>query len=282
MPGGYFVHNGQLFREGKAVISPDNRSFRYGDGLFETMRIVKGDIKLKQFHFERLLNGMKLLQFDIPEFFTPANLESDILALCEKNRIETGAIIRMVIFRSDGGLYDLDDMRPNYIIQSMAFHQLPPVKDEGKGIVIDVYPDASKACNVFSSIKSNNFLPYLMGVIYAKQNRLDDCVILNQFGRIADATAANVFCIKDKIICTPPLSEGGVSGVTRRFLLKELPIAGFKVEEIPLTVEELETADEVFLTNAIRGIRLVDQFKNKKYTPQISKAVQSLWTEKLS
>ncbi|MBS1748357.1 MAG: aminotransferase class IV [Bacteroidetes bacterium] len=282
MPGGYFVHNGQLFREGKAVISPDNRSFRYGDGLFETMRIVKGDIKLKQFHFERLLNGMKLLQFDIPEFFTPANLESDILALCEKNRIETGAIIRMVIFRSDGGLYDLDDMRPNYIIQSMAFHQLPPVKDDGKGIVIDVYPDTSKACNVFSSLKSNNFLPYIMGVIFAKQKKLDDCIILNQYGRIADATAANVFCIKEKIIYTPPLSEGGVSGVTRRFLLNELPIVGLKVEESPLSVENLEAADEIFLTNAIRGVRLVEQFKNKKYTPQISKVVQRLWKEKLA
>lgn len=282
MPGGYFVHNGQLFREGKAVISPDNRSFRYGDGLFETMRIVKGDIKLKQFHFERLLSGMKLLHFDIPEFFTPANLESDILSLCEKNRVETGAIIRMVIFRSDGGLYDLDDMRPNYIIQSMAFQQVPQLKDDGKGIVIDIYPDASKACNAFSSIKSNNFLPYLMGVIYAKQKRLDDCVILNQYGRIADATAANIFCVKNKVIYTPPISEGGISGVTRRFLLKELPAAGFNVEEQPLTIEELEAADEIFLTNAIRGIRFVDQFRNRKYASQISSSVQRFWKEKLS
>ena len=86
MPG-YFVHNGQLFREGKAVISPDNRSFRYGDGLFETIRIINGNILLKELHFERLLRGMKLLQFDIPEFFTAAQLEEDIISLCKKNRI---------------------------------------------------------------------------------------------------------------------------------------------------------------------------------------------------
>lgn len=282
MPGGYFVHNGQLFREGKAVISPDNRSFRYGDGLFETMRIVKGDIKLKQFHFERLLHGMKLLQFEIPEFFTPAHLESDILALCEKNRIETGAVIRMVIFRSDGGLYDLDDMRPNYIIQSMAFQQLPQLTDDGKGIVVDIYPDATKACNVFSSLKSNNFLPYLMGVLYARQRNLDDCIILNQYGRIADATAANVFCVKNNVVYTPPLSEGGIAGVARRFLMEALPAAGFRVEEALLSVAELEAADEIFLTNAVRGVRYVEKFKNRKLTSQISRSVQQLWTEKLS
>ena len=270
MPGGYFVHNGQLFREGKAVISPDNRSFRYGDGLFETMRIVKGDIKLKQFHFE------------IPAFFRPAHLESDIVALCEKGRIEPGAVIRMVIFRSDGGLYDLDDMRPNYIIQSMAFQQLPQLTDDGKGIVVDIYPDATKACNVFSSLKSNNFLPYLMGVLYARQRNLDDCIILNQYGRIADATAANVFCVKNNVVYTPPLSEGGIAGVARRFLMEALPAAGFRVEEALLSVAELEAADEIFLTNAVRGVRYVEKFKNRKLTSQISRSVQQLWTEKLS
>ncbi|MFT3702844.1 MAG: aminotransferase class IV [Agriterribacter sp.] len=282
MPGGYFVHNGQLFREGKAVISPDNRSFRYGDGLFETMRIVNNEIKLKHLHFERLLQGMRLLQFTIPEFFTPANLEADILALCKKNRIESGAVIRLVIFRSDGGLYDLEDMRPNYIIQGIPFQRIPQLKETGKEIAIDVYPDATKACNVFSSVKSNNFLPYLMGVVYAKQKGLDDCLILNQYGRIADATIANIFWVKDNTVCTPPLSEGCVAGVARRFLIEQLPSAGFTVEEKPLAIPELLQADEIFLTNALRGIRSVATFSNHSYTSIITKQIQQFWQEKLS
>ncbi|MBX2923582.1 MAG: aminotransferase class IV [Chitinophagaceae bacterium] len=280
MPGGYFVHNGQLFREGKAVISPDNRSFRYGDGLFETMRIIKGNIPLKKFHFERLLSGMKLLQFDIPEFFTPANLESDIIALSKKNRIEDGAVIRLVVFRSEGGLYDLEDMRPNYIIQSMALGNIPSLNDDGQGIEIDVYPDATKACNVFSSVKSNNFLPYFMGVLYAKQKGLGDCLILNQYGRIADATVANIFCVKGKTIYTPPLSEGGVAGVARRFLMEYLPQGGYELEEKAMAADELQQMDEVFLTNAVRGIRSVKKFRNKTYSSAITKAVQKLWLEK--
>lgn len=277
MPG-YFVHNGQLFREGKAVISPDNRSFRYGDGLFETMRISNGNILLKSFHFERLLRGMGLLQFDIPEFFTAAQLEEDILSLCKKNRMEDKAIIRLVVFRSDGGLYDLEDMRPNYIIQGIPLQQHPAAPADDGGLVIDIYPDASKACNIFSEVKSNNFLLYVMAAMYARQNGLGDCLILNQYGRIADATIANVFWIKNQVIYTPSLEEGGVAGVTRRFLLEQLPIAGYTVHERPLTLDDISDADEIFLTNAVRGIRAVRTCRDRSYSSALTKEIHSLLT----
>ncbi|PVD53229.1 hypothetical protein DC498_04955 [Terrimonas sp.] len=279
MPGGYFVHNGQLFREGKPVISPDNRSFRYGDGLFETMRVISNSIILKKFHFERLLKGMELLKFDIPDFFTSAHLESDIISLCKKNRMED-AVIRLVVFRSDGGLYDLEDMRPNYIIQSIALQKLPHLKEQPGGITVDIYEEATKPCNVFSEIKSNNFLPYLMAAVHAKQNKLGDCIVLNQYGRIADATIANVFIIKNDEVHTPPLSEGCVAGVVRRFLLQKLPLHGFNVQEKPLTVDDLLNADEVFLTNAVRGVRFVKKFRDKTYTSKLTKSIQQFWQER--
>ena len=279
MPG-YFVHNGQLFREGKAVISPDNRSFRYGDGLFETMRVINGNILLKALHFERLLRGMKLLQFDIPEFFTAAQLEEDIVSLCKKNRIEDKAVVRLVVFRNDGGLYDLEDMRPNYIIQGMPLQQYPVAPAGDGGLVIDIYPDASKACNIFSEVKSNNFLLYVMGAMYARQNGLGDCLILNQYGRIADATIANVFWIKSGVIHTPPIEEGCVAGVTRRFLLQQLPAAGYTINEQPLTPDDLLSADEVFLTNAVRGIRAVGKCRNRSYLSSLTKEIHSLLMEK--
>ena len=279
MPG-YFVHNGQLFREGKAVISPDNRSFRYGDGLFETMRVINGNILLKALHFERLLRGMKLLQFDIPEFFTAVQLEEDIVSLCKKNRIEDKAVVRLVVFRNDGGLYDLEDMRPNYIIQGMPLQQYPVAPTGDGGLVIDIYPDASKACNIFSEVKSNNFLLYVMGAMYARQNGLGDCLILNQYGRIADATIANVFWIKNGGIHTPPIEEGCVAGVTRRFLLQQLPAAGYTINEQPLTPDDLLSADEVFLTNAVRGIRAVGKCRNRSYSSSLTKEIHGLLMDK--
>ena len=279
MPG-YFVHNGQLFREGKAVISPDNRSFRYGDGLFETMRVINGNILLKALHFERLLRGMKLLQFDIPEFFTAVQLEEDIVSLCKKNRIEDKAVVRLVVFRNDGGLYDLEDMRPNYIIQGMPLQQYPVAPTGDGGLVIDIYPDASKACNIFSEVKSNNFLLYVMGAMYARQNGLGDCLILNQYGRIADATIANVFWIKNRVIYTAPLEEACVAGVTRRFLLQQLPAAGYTINEQPLTPDDLLSADEVFLTNAVRGIRAVGKCRNRSYSSSLTKEIHGLLMDK--
>lgn len=274
MPGGYFVHNGQLFREGKAVISPDNRSFRYGDGLFETMRVLNGNIVFKKLHFERLLKGMKLLRFDVPDFFTAAHLEADIMALCKKNRIEKDAVIRMNVFRSDGGLFDLDNMRPNYIIQSMQAAQL---KDGTSGISVDVYKDATKACNIFSEVKSNNFLPYVMAVLFAKQHKLGDALILNQYGRVAESAIANIFIIKGGVLYTPPLSEGCVAGVARRHLLQQLPGLGYTVEDKVVTVDDLVQADEIFLTNVVKGIRPVIKFGTRKYTPNITLRLQEYW-----
>lgn len=279
MPG-YFMHNGQLFREGKALISPDNRSFRYGDGLFETMRVIRGNILLKDFHFERLLQGMKLLQFDIPDFFTATHLEEDILSVCHKNRIEDKAVARLVIFRSDGGLYDLEDMRPNYIIQSMPLQRYNVNLATNEGLSVDIYPDASKACNIFSGIKSNNHLLYVMAAIYARENGLNDCLILNQYGRIADGTIANVFWIKDGTVFTPPLDEGCVAGVTRKFILQQLPTAGYRVKESLLTADTLLEADEVFLTNAVRGIRSVAKFRSRNYLSRLTKEIHAFLSDK--
>lgn len=278
MPG-YFVHNGQLFREGKAVITPDNRSFRYGDGLFETMRIIRGNILLKSLHFERLLRGMKLLQFDIPDFFTPSHLEQDVLSLCKKNRVEDKAVIRLVVYRSDGGLYDLEDMRPNYIIQSMALQQYAISPADDAGLVVDVYTGGSKACNSFSEVKSNNFLLYVMAAIHARKNRLGDSLVQNQYGRIADATIANVFLIKDRVIYTPPLEEGCIAGVTRRFLLQLLPSAGYVVHQQPLTLDDVLDADEIFLTNAVRGIRSVGKCRDRHYSSSLTKEINHLFLE---
>ncbi len=275
MPG-YFVHNGQLFREGKAVITPDNRSFRYGDGLFETLRVVKNKIVFKNLHFERLLRGMKILQFTIPDFFTASHLADDILSLCEKNRISESAVIRLVVFRSDGGLYDLEDMRPNYIITGKALPSLPTNPDSNEGLIVDICPEITKACNVLSEVKSNNYLPYIMAVFYARQNGLDDALVLNQYGRIADTTIANVFWIRKGVIFTPPLSEGAVAGVTRRFLLQKLPQSGFNVVENPLTADDLLEADEVFLTNAVKGVRSVGKCRNTQYSDKITKHIRHL------
>ena len=133
------------------------------------------------------------------------------------------------------------------------------------GLIIDVYPDARKVCDQFSNIKSNNFLPYVMAALYAKNIKVNDCLLLNNFDRIADSTIANIFFIKDAVIYTSPLSEGCVAGVMRRFIIEKFS-SKFAIIEKPFSIDELQNADEVFLTNSIKGIRWVKQFRNTIYS----------------
>src|ERR1700730_805231 len=114
----FFIYNDKFYPADTPVISSGNRSLRYGDGLFETMKIVNGKIINKDFHFERLFNGVVLLQFDIPKNFTSAFLEKKIDELVKKNQHSASARVRLMIFRGDGGIFDPENLHPNYIIES--------------------------------------------------------------------------------------------------------------------------------------------------------------------
>ncbi len=265
-------YNGILYPAGQPLLSADNRGFRYGDGLFETMYVQGGRIRLGAFHFERLLSGMSLLDFEIPPFFAE-KLTKEILALCETNGFsaEVAARVRLVIFRGESSFSGPPDRFPNYIIQCWridAVHE--PVVT---GLAIDVFTGGRKACDALSNLKSNNYLLYILAAYYAKKQGLDDCLVLNGYNRIADSTIANLFYIKKGQFYTPPLSEGVVAGVMRRHLLEGLPRAGYIVHQQPVTREDLLTADEVFLTNALKGVSPVRSMREKFYTNNLSIAV---------
>lgn len=256
--------NGKVVSGNEPILMASNRGYRYGDGLFETMKVVNGNIALNQFHFERLFSGLSLLKFEIPKLFTVEKLQHEIMHLCRKNECEKLARVRLSVFRGNGGLYD-EDKTLQYIIECWPLNESATKLNEN-GLVIDVYPDAEKSCDKFSNLKSANFLPYSMAAQYARENKLNDCLVLNNSGGIADSTIANLFIIKNQIILTPGLEEGCVSGVMRRHLIEKLQASGYELREEALTVSILKTADEIFLTNAINGIRWVKQFRDTMYT----------------
>ena len=142
------------------------------------------------------------------------------------------------------------------------------------GLVIDIFPEATKTCDKFSNLKSANYLPYVMAAVWAKENKLNDALVLNQHQRICDATIANVFCVKNGIIYTPPLSEGCVAGVMRKKILEtQIQNLGFIVKESVLTESVLLDADEVFLTNVISVIRWVRRCREKAFSNKISSKI---------
>jgi Branched-chain amino acid aminotransferase/4-amino-4-deoxychorismate lyase len=276
----FFIYNDKLYKEGTSVIAPDNRSLKYGDGLFETLKVDNGVIQLLDYHFERLFSGMKTLQFEIPAYFTAGYLANKIIKLSKKNRHDSFARARLMVFRGNGNPGDLKNNLPNYIIQSYSIDQFLELNSEG--VILGMYADAKKSCDVFANFKTNNFLPYSMAAFYAKKINVDDCIVINQHSRICDTSIANIFTIKTDIIYTPPLSEGCIAGVMRRFIIEKFQNSKFKVVEKPLSVEDVKNADEVFLSNSIRGIRWVKQFCEMEYGNQITKQIHSFIREELT
>ena len=256
--------NGKFVDADKAVLMASNRSYRYGDGLFETMKVINGQIQLAAFHMERLFKGLLLLKFDIPGLVTPAILQKKILELCRHNECEQLARVRLSVSRGNGGLYD-EDRKLQYLVECWALPATVNQLNEN-GLVVDIFPDAAKSTDLFSNLKTANFLPYSMAAVYAKENKLNDCLVLNTHNRIADSTIANLFLMKEDTICTPALSEGCVNGVMRKYLLESLAASNYQVKETILSTEDLLAADEVFLSNAINGIRWVQRFRDKIYS----------------
>jgi len=223
-------------------------------------------------HFSRLWNGMQLLQFGIPKHFTTDVLLNQIKIIAEKNDCLQSARIRLSVFRGEGGLYDAVNHFPNYIIEAwplLAEHD----QWNSNGLIMGIYNEAKKSCDLLSNLKHNNYLPSVMAALHAKKEKWNDAIILNSFNRVCESTIANIFLIKDKVIYTPALSEGCVAGVMRKFILEKLKTLEFKVEEKEIDVTFLLDADEVFLTNSINNIRWVQQINNTKYNNTLTQKI---------
>ncbi|HMO62915.1 MAG TPA: aminotransferase class IV [Ferruginibacter sp.] len=258
----FINYNGNIIDAGVPVATAASRGLRYGDGLFETMKMLKGKIVHEAEHLQRLWHGMELLQFELRKHFSKEKLIAAIQALAQKNGHQAAARIRLNVCRGEGGLYDPANHFPNFIIETWPLQTNNQLNING--VVAGIYEDARKSCDILSNIKHNNYLPYVLAAIKAKKEKWNDALVLNQFGRIADSTISNIFIIKNEKIVTPPLAEGCVSGIMRQKMIQFLQ-KQYHIEEAALTIEDILKADEVMLTNSISIIRWVQQIQQSRY-----------------
>ncbi len=258
-------YNGKLYQSSSAVLPAGNRGLKFGDGLFETMKCINGNVEDLDEHFARLWKGLNTLQFNLSGLFTPDRLEEEILALLKKNAHQQAGRIRLTVFKGEGGLYDTVNHAPNYIIQTWP---LPAGTGDwnSNGLVVGIYQDVKKNCDILSNIKHNNFLPYALAAMYAKKQQWNDALLLNTEGGICDTTIANIFLIKDAVIYTPDLQQGCIAGVMRKNILSKLTALNYTCVESKLNVTDLQAADEVFLTNSIYNMRWIQRFEERKYS----------------
>ncbi len=264
MPFNYICHNGEFLKGDDYSLTHRNRSFCYGDALFETIHCLGTQPQFFENHWNRLSQGMKILKMQGSKDFSGQTLEYYIEKLLNKNRIFKGARIRLTIYRNEGGLYSPDSNTISWLMESSALED-EHYEFNSKGLNIDIFDGVHKPVTVLSNLKTTNALIYVLAGIFKTENKLDECLILNQYGRIAESISSNVFLVKDEKIITPPLSEGCIAGTMRHTVMYLAKRAGYSVEERGILETNLLDADEVFFTNAIQGIRWILAYKDRRY-----------------
>jgi branched-subunit amino acid aminotransferase/4-amino-4-deoxychorismate lyase len=260
----YILLDGKFYTAGEKVLSHKNRGFYYGDALFETIHCLGTQPQFFELHWHRLTRGIEILKMVPDKSFTAESIRKNIEKLLNKNRIFKGARVRLTVYRESEGFYSPEKDDISWLLETSALAQ-EKYDLNTKGFVISIYDEFLKPVNIFSRLKTTNALGYVLAAKFRKDNGLDDCLILNQYGRIAESISSNVFVAHGDTITTPPVTEGCIEGTMRQTILKIAANNGYKIIEKPLYEKDIVNAEEVFLTNAINGIHWVVAYKDRRY-----------------
>lgn len=265
----YINFNGEIVPADTKLLPVANRAFKYGDGLFESMRMLKGQLKFADMHADRLQRGMKALKIDGYSQMDAYFLKEKAEQLSIRNKSKHGRL-RLTVYRDSGGFYAPSQNKSGYCLEFTPADEPRYFLNE-KGLIVDIFTDLPKPSNFLSNIKTCNSLTYVMAGLYKTQNNLDEVFLLNQNGFLCEASSSNVFVWYQNHLYTPALSEGCVEGVMRQVIINIAKKSNIPVTEAQINPEILYEADEVFLTNASKGIQCVMGYGIKRYFNKVSK-----------
>lgn len=263
--------NGELLYPENITLSTENRAFKYGDAIFETIKVMNNKVIFWEDHYFRLMASMRMLRMKIPMEFTLEFLEQEILKTIAVQNTVNSYRVRLNIFRKDGGLYTPTTNKISYTIE---------VKENSSkakaSYFLDVYKDFYNYSGLLSTIKTNNRMINTLASIFADENDLDNCVLLNEKKGVVEVTNGNIFIVKGNIIKTPALNEGCIRGIIRNKVIEIITKnKEFIIEETSISPFEIQKADEVFITNAIIGVQPVTNYKKKIFTTQVGQKIAS-------
>lgn len=239
--------DGQLVDESEAKVSVFDHGLLYGDGVFEGIRMYHNRVFKLREHIERLYWSAKAILLEIP--MTPEELTRACVETCKANGLRDG-YIRLLVTRGKGTL-GLDPRRcpkPSVIIIAATI-QLYPEKYYQEGLTIVTVPTTRNLVNsVNPAIKSLNYLNNILARIEANNAGVEEAILLNSDGFVAECTGDNVFIVHKGRLLTPPLSAGALYGITRNTVLDAARELGIPTGEPQLTRYDVYIADEMFLT----------------------------------
>lgn len=243
-----------------------NRGFLYGDAVFETVKIVNSKILFLEDHYFRLMASMRILRMEIPMDFTMEFFEEQVLTTVTNNGFAQSSRARITVYRNDGGFY-----LPTTNTISFLIHASPlDNKDyllESRPCEVDLYKDFYISKQLLSSLKTTNKVLHVTASIYADENDLDNCILLNESKNVVEVLQGNIFMLQGNRLITPPVSEGCCNGILRKQLLVlAKKIEGLEVIEEVISPFDLQKADELFYTNVIKGIQSITKYRKKDFT----------------
>ena len=265
----FINNNGELVTADQNILKCNNRSFLYGDGLFETMHACGNVVHHVERHYNRLVRSSSVLSLNLPENFNTEMIRRESERMLKRNKYFKGARIRLSVFRNEGGFYSPMNNSVSWVIQGSKLNSEEYLLNK-TGFSIDLYEGLYKSVNALSELKSVNSLLYVLAGIYKDKNNLDDIFILNEDKRIVEALSSNVFIFNNDILYTPHDGEGPVRGIMRDVVIELATELGLRVVQSEVTEQLIMNADELFLTNAVKGIQWVGRYKTKRFFNQLS------------
>lgn len=250
-----FIHDNGVIKPREELISgsPFGESGP-ADGFFETMLWDQGRIRFWEGHVRRMKKSLILLGMNPPACCDEYYLEKETKELIRLNGHERARIrIRFYHAETASG-----DGNSSFLLET---EEIPQNKSSYS---LCLFPHEAKQTGPFSNIKNNNYHPYRQAAQFAAEKKHDDALVLNEKGNVCDSSRANLFMVCGHQVFTPSLQEGCIAGVLREYLIDKLPALGFPVTECSIRPEQLHVADEIFLTNSVRGIMPVHEWEGSK------------------
>ncbi len=257
-------HNG-IIQQFSSVALENNRGFLYGDALFETIKVANNTILFLEEHYFRLMSSMRICRMEIPMNFTLEYFEEQIFNLLQSMRLNTAARVRFTVYRNDGGYYLPKDINTGFIVQATPLFQAAYMVPSNL-YEVDLYKDFYVSKHLLSTLKTTNKMINITGSIFAKENDLQNCLLLNEDKNIVEALNGSIFMKSNSTIYTPPLSDGCLNGIMRKQLINIInKIDGFECIEKSISPFDLQKSDELFISNVIMGIQPITKYRKKEY-----------------
>lgn len=273
--------NGNIVAQNDNVLT-QNRAFLYGDGVFETLKIINNKILFLEDHYFRLMASMRVVRMEIPMNFTMEYFEEQVLSLVQQKGISASARARITVFRNDGGLYLPQMNEISFLIHATALDATLYALNTDP-YEVDLYKDFYVTKQLLSSIKTTNKMINVTGSIFAHENGLENCILLNDAKNVVEVLQGNLFMVTGKKLITPPVSEGCLNGVMRKQILAlAKKVTDIEVLEEIISPFDLQKADELFLTNVITGIQSISKYRKKEFTSNLAHLLVQKLNESIS